>query len=621
MSHDLPVAASQRTEFEIILSGSQRLRPFLHLVTNSCKLTDSLFLEVSATAGLGIRAVNASKSVHQLAIVPPASFDSFTVRGAPEAEFLLSTKSLAASVLRYNPYLQKVTITNCGATRHEQQVGGAIHGHREEDNITFLVHSQNGLNRTFVLPMQNGTSEKAHVDPHLFQFEAIADPKVWASVFSCFPSNIHRILVMPQRGRLTLRGADDAAVLDDSMESSVGCSVSADAKTFSVFSYPGAAPTTGNAAAHEQLGGGRSSVGGMSRLTLPSAPPPPAHSCAGGVGSYTALPGKIVEFKAIKIFCMLCEQLQLAAKLSSGGVTVPAQWDGVARTVGQAPSRAAYPGSVAAASGELSFVSHLSLIVAAVDCEQGGAAGGREGASTAAQSHHDVQQDHLVSYTSMTGRAGGASSVRLGNSSVVDRGMSMGSMVAASHVSMMEEGAEQLPALFATPVGPPAAADARKRPRDGNDVSSISRVQTHVSASSDGRDRSEGSVVMISSSNSRDIGGGASRSVLQTALHTDDKPMMEIPSSGALQQFPLDFNCFFPSAGIYGGDASAGEFEGEDAFEDLALQQFLGVAGSTTTTNRGNSNINNYNEAGGEFINPTSSFRGLVVVGESQHSA
>lgn len=631
-------SSSSSRDVELVLSGVARLRPFLHILTTSCKIAESVYLEFSAVHGLGVRAVSAMKSVHQLAVIPPSSFESFhmpttttaaaaagmAVSGeAPAAgavTCLIASKSLACSVLRYNPYLTRMTLL----VRAD-----------DPDSIIFRNESQNGVHRLFRLPVQNGlTSEKAYVDGVLFLFEAAGEPKTWGSIFACLPASSHRVLFQPQRDRLTIRCADDAAVIADSSSSGggamdgvgIGSSVTADAKSFSSFAFVAPPPVNDDDVTFlgSSHGGGGGGFAAASRASMVSASLGPVAALRQQQPApFTPLPGKIAEFKVAKLFTVLCEGLGLAVKLRIGGPVIPVQWEGVARRMGG--------GGGSDPSSASAFVSHISMIVASIDSGVPPTVHDPPPPHPAAPMVDTLEQTssiYLVTRGQSLAVAGGGGgqqqqSSHGGRPSVCSSGSSM---VAPSHVSVG--------ALLPYSKRPrsddddavAAAGISSRHPRqphpNGSESSFASRVHTHVSMSAGGGAPLSASDAWYSSADPNAHPGGCGDASAVLPMGGGDNAggggagAAVLPASSALERFPLDPDCFFDfrggggphpftGPGDGGGGGEFGDEYDDDAFDDLALQQFLGVVASSTSAAAGGGGVEHQSR--------------IDVVGDSQH--
>ena len=418
--HQSAAAPSDPAHVHLTLTG-HRLRYFTAILSTVVKMCESVHLEPMQDALL-VRAVAPTRTTHLLAVLDSkASFDRFAVHvpwelpdGTPIANsdpapptLKLLGKSIAMTALRHGSSTQSLEIRYDAAISH--------------DHVQIIITSQTGLVRNYQLNLQESTNEKAHVDNRFYRFECVADPKTWGSyINSLCPSSgatQGKLAIVPTSSRLVMRAygaASDGSEMFTGGSTSTsaqnrptfGSMVSVEQNQFLFYSYPAAAAQTNNNSS-TQGGGGRDSTSSLhnaaSVCTLPSQPNPTSTTNS---GPQVSLPGKSIELKPLRQFLRVCEALGLKTRLMTGVEGIPVFLEGVSKE-GEPPVR------------------HLSLLVAALDSNEGNAS---SSSTTTAAS------------TTATGESAAATSGGEGGvSGVVVGGAGRGSRLSSSSTSGQQQ--------------------------------------------------------------------------------------------------------------------------------------------------------------------------------------
>lgn len=327
-----------------------RVRPFLQLLSAAARLAESIFLEPNVSTGtMNIRAVNDDKNVHFLATIPASFFDSFKMgpnhsdsrvgghpgglavtlavnshsgnfssassfaQGmgmsppvpAPAINVQIMSKALHASVLRCTSPITHLQVLM--GVRQFPRSG--VPTATSCDVVVLRLQCHTGCSKTYFLHTGEITaSEKANLQTDQYPFAAVADPRLWGGVFSSFPGAMRQIGLQPLEHRIVLQ---DATPRGDGTNAVASSHVSVDAKLFQQFPR---------------------------------------------MNSIQMLPGKLVDFKPIRLFAGLADVLQLSLRLLMGPSGAPVFWEGVARD-----------GTSLRPADQV--VTHLSLVVAASDVD------------------------------------------------------------------------------------------------------------------------------------------------------------------------------------------------------------------------------------------------------------
>ena len=288
---------------KLVLSGLS-IRSITQVLSACVKISDTIYIEPQHD-GVSFRAVGRTLSTHLFAVFPSAHFEEFSYQGAGAAAaegvfFAVSSKAVLRSVLRYNANLSKLLF---------------LFDPPHPDRFVVSQSTSTGVTKTFTLRLGEAAPEKPTLEVSDFTLKASADPKLWGSLFAEFSSITPTFTLFTDESRISI--AADASVAASG--TSQGCGpasslVSIDRRALAEYTYP----PTGN------------------------VPPP----------------GKCIEAKPLKLFSMLCDQLQLTMRIRTGGPGVPVLLDGVLRH----------------SNSDTPAVSHLSLLIAANDVDNCGPA-------------------------------------------------------------------------------------------------------------------------------------------------------------------------------------------------------------------------------------------------------
>ena len=260
------------------IEASSTSRTFLQLIGCCCRFCDGLYIEPQ-TSGLGLRAVNSSKSTHLLLQIPRKVFDVFEWRDDHEnGEFHILSKALLAGAIRSCGTLVRVVM-------HYDSAQNA-------NELRVVLETVHGLRKNYSLYLNCGASEKAHVSGEDFGAELVGDPRMWNSILSSIPTSVPKVALYPGPHRFVLRGTNPARPND---EAKLGTMLSVDPRQFLQYRY----------APHPI-----------------AVTPTPSHAAALG--------GKIVEGKPIRMFCNFVDQLQMLLRMSFDGHSVPVMLDACA---------------------------------------------------------------------------------------------------------------------------------------------------------------------------------------------------------------------------------------------------------------------------------------------------